>query len=32
MARNNVVWLVDAAEPALPEIIAAIPADPVACL
>jgi hypothetical protein len=32
MARSNVVWLVDAAEPALPEIMAAIPADPVACL
>jgi hypothetical protein len=31
MARANVVWLVDAAEPAVPEIMAVIPAAPVFC-
>jgi hypothetical protein len=31
MAKSNVVWLVDASEPALQEIMAAIPALPVAC-
>jgi hypothetical protein len=32
LARANVVWLVDAAEPAVPEIMAVIPAGAVACL
>jgi hypothetical protein len=31
MAKSNVVWLIDASEPAVPEIMAAIPALPVAC-
>ena len=31
LARANVVWLVDAAEPAVPEIMALIPAGGVAC-
>ena len=32
LARANVVWLVDAAEPAVPEIMAVIPVGTVACL
>jgi hypothetical protein len=31
MAKSNVVWLIDASEPALNEIMAAIPALPVVC-
>jgi hypothetical protein len=31
MARSNVVWLIDAAEPAVAEVMTLIPADGVAC-
>jgi hypothetical protein len=32
LAKSNVVWLVEASEPALPEIMAVIPAASVPCI